>query len=175
VPLRQLERESYDRFAKIKDTLTQQESESPPARIVAVARPPLTPSSPRRLVVGLLALGGLFLGLALALLSEHSARARLTEREVPARVMKRRPRAAAASGTTFNLLIAAVGAPLARVLKPSHRNLSPRMKALRCGAGASQNGTTVKESENGVVLGRTSRPAVAQPAAGGCWRGQEIA
>jgi uncharacterized protein involved in exopolysaccharide biosynthesis len=48
VPLRQLEREvevlraSYDRFAKIKDTLTQQESESPPARIVAVARPPLT-------------------------------------------------------------------------------------------------------------------------------------
>jgi hypothetical protein len=76
----------------------------------------------------------LFLGLALALLSEHSARARLTEREVPARGMKRRPRAAAASGTTFNPLIAAVGAPLARVLKPSHRNLSPRMKALRCGA-----------------------------------------
>jgi polysaccharide biosynthesis transport protein len=82
VPLRQLEREvevlraSYDRFAKIKDTLTQQESESPPARIVAVARPPLTPSSPRRLVVGLLALGGgLFLGLALALLSEHCSRA----------------------------------------------------------------------------------------------------
>jgi polysaccharide biosynthesis transport protein len=58
VPLKQLEREvevlraSYDRFAKIQDTLTQQESESPPARVVATARPPLSPSSPRRLVVG---------------------------------------------------------------------------------------------------------------------------
>jgi uncharacterized protein involved in exopolysaccharide biosynthesis len=81
--LRQLEREvevlraSYDRFAKIQDTLTQQESESPPARVIATARPPLSPSNPRRLVVSLLALGGgLFLGLALALLSEHSARLR---------------------------------------------------------------------------------------------------
>jgi uncharacterized protein involved in exopolysaccharide biosynthesis len=86
VPLRQLEREvevlraSYDRFAKIQDTLTQQESESPPARIVATARPPLSPSSPRRLVVGLLALGGgLFLGFGLALLTEHSARSRLPQ------------------------------------------------------------------------------------------------
>jgi uncharacterized protein involved in exopolysaccharide biosynthesis len=83
VPLRQLEREvevlraSYDRFAKIQDTLSQQESESPPARIVATARPPLSPSNPRRLVVGLLSLGGgLFLGLALALLMEHSAQSR---------------------------------------------------------------------------------------------------
>jgi uncharacterized protein involved in exopolysaccharide biosynthesis len=83
VPLRQLEREvevlraSYDRFAKIQDTLSQQESESPPARIIATARPPLSPSNPRRLVVGLLSLGGgLFLGLALALLIEHSARSR---------------------------------------------------------------------------------------------------
>jgi uncharacterized protein involved in exopolysaccharide biosynthesis len=81
--LRQLEREvevlraSYDRFAKIQDTLSQQESESPPARIVATARPPLSPSNPRRLVVGLLSLGGgLFLGLALALLMEHSAQSR---------------------------------------------------------------------------------------------------
>src|SRR5947209_7937838 len=83
VPLRQLEREvevlraSYDRFAKIQDTLTQQESESPPARVIATARPPLSPSNPRRLVVSLLALGGgLFLGLALPLLSEHAARLR---------------------------------------------------------------------------------------------------
>jgi uncharacterized protein involved in exopolysaccharide biosynthesis len=90
VPLRQLEREvevlraSYDRFAKIQDTLTQQESESPPARVVATARPPLSPSSPRRLVVGLLALGGgLFLGLGLALLSEHSARSGLGQPRVP--------------------------------------------------------------------------------------------
>ncbi|MEA2839313.1 MAG: hypothetical protein QOF41_643 [Methylobacteriaceae bacterium] len=90
VPLRQLEREvevlraSYDRFAKIQDTLTQQESESPPARVVATARPPLSPSSPRRLVVGLLALGGgLFLGLSLALLSEHSARSGLGRPRVP--------------------------------------------------------------------------------------------
>jgi uncharacterized protein involved in exopolysaccharide biosynthesis len=92
VPLRQLEREvevlraSYDRFAKIQDTLTQQESESPPARIVATARPPLTPSSPRRLVVGLLSLGGgLFLGLGLALLSEHAARSRLSQPAVAPR------------------------------------------------------------------------------------------
>jgi succinoglycan biosynthesis transport protein ExoP len=91
VPLRQLEREvevlraSYDRFAKIQDTLTQQESESPPARIVATARPPLSPSSPRRLVVGLLSLGGgLFLGLALALISEHSARVRFAHRRLAA-------------------------------------------------------------------------------------------
>jgi uncharacterized protein involved in exopolysaccharide biosynthesis len=91
VPLRQLEREvevlraSYDRFAKIQDTLTQQESESPPARIVATARPPLSPSSPRRLVVGLLSLGGgLFLGLALALMSEHSARMRFAHRPLAA-------------------------------------------------------------------------------------------
>jgi uncharacterized protein involved in exopolysaccharide biosynthesis len=91
VPLRQLEREvevlraSYDRFAKIQDTLTQQESESPPARIVATARPPLSPSSPRRLVVGLLSLGGgLFLGLALALISEHSARIRFAHRPLAA-------------------------------------------------------------------------------------------
>jgi uncharacterized protein involved in exopolysaccharide biosynthesis len=90
VPLRQLEREvevlraSYDRFAKIQDTLTQQESESPPARIVATARPPLSPSNPRRLVIGLLSLGGgLFLGLALALLTEHSARARYTRGPAP--------------------------------------------------------------------------------------------
>jgi uncharacterized protein involved in exopolysaccharide biosynthesis len=86
VPLRQLEREvevlraSYDRFAKIKDTLTQQESESPPGRVVATARPPLSPSSPRRLVVALLSLGGgVFLGLALALLTEHSARSRYAQ------------------------------------------------------------------------------------------------
>jgi succinoglycan biosynthesis transport protein ExoP len=91
VPLRQLEREvevlraSYDRFAKIQDTLTQQESESPPARIVATARPPLSPSNPRRLVVGLLSLGGgLFLGLALALISEHSARMRFAHRPLAA-------------------------------------------------------------------------------------------
>ncbi|MBV9393848.1 MAG: GumC family protein [Methylobacteriaceae bacterium] len=87
VPLKQLEREvevlraSYDRFAKIQDTLTQQESESPPARIIATARPPLSPASPRRLVVGLLSLGGgLFLGLGLALLTEHSARSRAANR-----------------------------------------------------------------------------------------------
>ncbi|MBV8847983.1 MAG: hypothetical protein JOZ16_00175, partial [Methylobacteriaceae bacterium] len=96
VPLRQLEREvevlraSYDRFAKIQDTLTQQESESPPARIVATAQPPLTPSSPRRLVVGLLSLGGgLFLGLGLALFAEHSARLRDGRPGAPAPVRAR--------------------------------------------------------------------------------------
>ena len=39
-PQREVEvlRASYDRFAKIQDTLTQQESESPPARVVAILR-----------------------------------------------------------------------------------------------------------------------------------------
>ncbi len=67
VPLRQLEREvealrgAYGRFAKIKDNLTEQEAESPPARIIAVAEPALKPSSPHKAFV-------LFASLAIGLL-----------------------------------------------------------------------------------------------------------
>ena len=77
VPLAQLEREvdalrgSYDRFAKIKDSLSEQEADSPPARVIAVARAPVSPSVPKRSIVALVALaGGLFLGIAAALARE---------------------------------------------------------------------------------------------------------
>jgi polysaccharide biosynthesis transport protein len=80
VPLRQLERNadslraSYDRFSHLRGSLSQQEADSPPARIIAVARPPLSPSSPRRLAVLAVALaGGLFLGLGSALMRESLA------------------------------------------------------------------------------------------------------
>jgi succinoglycan biosynthesis transport protein ExoP len=80
VPLRQLERNadslraSYERFSHLRGSLSQQEADSPPARVIAVARPPLTPSSPRRLAVLAVALaGGLFLGLGIALLRESLA------------------------------------------------------------------------------------------------------
>lgn len=74
VPLRQMEREvdalraSDERFARLSDTLTQQEGDSPPARVVAGARPPVSPSWPRRsLILGLAAAVGLFFGLGAAL------------------------------------------------------------------------------------------------------------
>jgi polysaccharide biosynthesis transport protein len=80
VPLRQLEREvdalrgSYERFAKIRDNLNEQEAESPPARIVTVARPPLNPSSPRKSIILFLGVGGgLFTAMAAALIHENLA------------------------------------------------------------------------------------------------------
>ncbi len=83
VPLRQLEREvdalrgSYERFAKIRDNLTEQEGDSPPARIVSVARPPISPSSPRKPVILFLALGGgFFAAVAVALIQENLANGR---------------------------------------------------------------------------------------------------
>jgi uncharacterized protein involved in exopolysaccharide biosynthesis len=78
VPLRQLEREvdalrgSYERFSKIRDNLTEQEGESPPARIVTMASPPVSASSPRKPLILFLALGGgIFAAVAGALVHEN--------------------------------------------------------------------------------------------------------
>jgi uncharacterized protein involved in exopolysaccharide biosynthesis len=80
VPLRQLEREvdalrgSYERFAKIRDNLTEQEGDSPPARIVTVASPPISPSSPRKAIILFAALaGGAFAAVAAALVQDNIA------------------------------------------------------------------------------------------------------
>jgi uncharacterized protein involved in exopolysaccharide biosynthesis len=80
VPLRQLEREvdalrgSYERFSKIKDNLTEQEGDSPPARIVTMASPPVSASSPRKPLILFLALGGgIFAAIAGALIHENLA------------------------------------------------------------------------------------------------------
>jgi uncharacterized protein involved in exopolysaccharide biosynthesis len=80
VPLRQLEREvdalrgSYERFSKIRDNLTEQEGESPPARIVTMASPPISASSPRKSLILFLALGGgFFAAIASALIQENLA------------------------------------------------------------------------------------------------------
>ncbi len=77
VPLEQLERNvtvlraTFNRFAQVNDNLAQQEAQSPPGRVIAVARPAVSPSSPKKTVVGLVSLSaGLFAGLTLALLGE---------------------------------------------------------------------------------------------------------
>ena len=77
VPLEQLERNvtvlraTFNRFAQVNDNLAQQEAQSPPGRVIAVARPAVSPSSPKKTVVGLVSLSaGLFVGLTLALLGE---------------------------------------------------------------------------------------------------------
>lgn len=86
VPLEQLERNvrvlrsSFDRFAQVNDNLSQQEAESPPGRVIAVARPPVTPASPKKTIVGIVSLSaGLFFGLAAALLAESTAPQRLPD------------------------------------------------------------------------------------------------
>lgn len=75
VPLEQLERNvkvlraSFDRLASVNDNLAQQQGDSPPGRVIAIARPPVSPSQPRKSIVGIVSLSaGLFLGLAGALL-----------------------------------------------------------------------------------------------------------
>ncbi len=80
VPLDQLERNravlraSFDRFAQVNGSLAQQEAGSPPGRVIAVARPPVSPASPKKTAVGLAALSsGLFLGVVGALLAEGSS------------------------------------------------------------------------------------------------------
>ena len=77
MPLRQLEREvdalrgSDDRFARVGDTLTQQEGDTPPARIIAAARPPVSPSWPRRsLILAIAAAAGACFGAGAALLRD---------------------------------------------------------------------------------------------------------
>jgi succinoglycan biosynthesis transport protein ExoP len=79
VPLREMEREvnalrlSDERFARVGDTLAQQEGDTPPARIIAAARPPVSPSAPKKaLVLAIAGALGLFCGLAAALLREGS-------------------------------------------------------------------------------------------------------
>ncbi len=80
VPLDQLERDravlraTFDRFAQVNGSLAQQEAGSPPGRVIAVARPPVSPSSPKKTVVGLAALSsGLFLGIVGALFAEGAS------------------------------------------------------------------------------------------------------
>jgi uncharacterized protein involved in exopolysaccharide biosynthesis len=77
VPLRQMERNvsvlrsSYERFAQIRDNLSQQEADSPPGRVIAVARPPVSPARPKKTIVSLISVAaGLFFGLAAALFAE---------------------------------------------------------------------------------------------------------
>ena len=81
VPLEALERNvrvlrsSFDRFAQVNDSLSQQEAESPPGRVIAVAQPPVSAARPKKTIVGIIALGaGLFFGLAAALFSEGDRR-----------------------------------------------------------------------------------------------------
>lgn len=83
VPLRQMERDvdalrqSDDRFARIGDTLIQQEGDTPPARVVAAARPPVSPSWPRRsLILAIAGAAGMFFGLGAALLRDSATRPR---------------------------------------------------------------------------------------------------
>jgi succinoglycan biosynthesis transport protein ExoP len=84
-PLTQLEKDveslraSHDKFARIQDSLRQQQSDAPPARIVAAANAPIAPTSPRRSLVLIAALAyGLLGGLAAALIAERLARSRWT-------------------------------------------------------------------------------------------------
>ncbi len=101
VPLEQMERNvqvlraSFNRFAQINDNLAQQEADSPPGRVIAVARPPVSPASPKKTVVGLVSLAsGLFLGSALALFNEAPTRAPIPPAECAPAVEPPRPRAA---------------------------------------------------------------------------------
>lgn len=87
VPLRQMEREvdalraSDERFARISDTLTQQEADTPPARVISQARPPVSPSWPRRsLILGIAGAVGAFFGLGAALLRDGVSRPLLRRR-----------------------------------------------------------------------------------------------
>ena len=80
VPLDQMQRNravlrsSFDRFAQVNDTLAQQGAQSPPGRVIATARPPVSPSQPKKTIVGLASLAaGSFLGLAGALFAEGAS------------------------------------------------------------------------------------------------------
>ena len=80
VPLGQLERNvtvlraSFERFAQIRDNLSQQQADSPPGRVIAVARPPVSPARPKKTLVAIIALSaGIFFGLAAALFAESTS------------------------------------------------------------------------------------------------------
>ena len=77
VPLEKLERNvrvlraSFDRFTQVNDNISQQEADSPPGRVIAIARPPVSPASPKKTIIGTISLAaGLFFGLAAALFVE---------------------------------------------------------------------------------------------------------
>ena len=77
VPLGALERNvkvlraSFDRFAQVNDSLSQQQGETPPGRVIAVARPPVSPARPKKTLVAIIAASaGVFFGLAAALFAE---------------------------------------------------------------------------------------------------------
>ena len=77
VPLEALERNvrvlhaSFDRFTQVGESLSQQEGDTPPGRVIAVAQPPVSPAQPKKALVGIISLaGGLFFGLAAALFAE---------------------------------------------------------------------------------------------------------
>lgn len=79
VPLEQLERNvrvlrsSFERFAQVNDNLAQQEANSPPGRVIAVAQPPVSPSRPKKTITMLVAAAaGVFFGLAAALFVESA-------------------------------------------------------------------------------------------------------
>lgn len=79
VPLQKLERNvqmlraSFDRFTQVDSNIAQQEAGSPPGRVISVARPPVSPASPKKTVVGIISLSaGLFFGLAAALFAESA-------------------------------------------------------------------------------------------------------
>jgi uncharacterized protein involved in exopolysaccharide biosynthesis len=83
VPLDQLERNvrvlraSFEKFAQVNDTLSQQEADSPPARVIATASPAVSPASPKKTIVGAISLAaGLFSGLVGALLAESVGESR---------------------------------------------------------------------------------------------------
>lgn len=61
-------RASYDKLARVRDSLIEAQANTPPARIIAVARPPVLPKWPKAIVVlPIAAAAGLFLGVAAAL------------------------------------------------------------------------------------------------------------
>ncbi len=106
VPLEALERNvkvlraSFDRFAQVNDSLSQQEANSPPGRVIAVAQPPVSPARPKKTIVGAVSLAaGLFFGLAAALFAEsispplNFARARDSDRDPPPEPVEPRSRA----------------------------------------------------------------------------------
>ena len=77
VPLEALDRNvrmlraSFDHFSKVDDSLAQQEGETPPGRVIAVARPPISPARPKKSLVGVISFAaGLFFGLAAAFFAE---------------------------------------------------------------------------------------------------------
>lgn len=81
VELRRLERVAetlrakLDELSKVQEGLTREQVDSPPARIVAMARPPVSRSSPRTRPALLIALAaGLFGGMGAALLQESAQR-----------------------------------------------------------------------------------------------------